>query len=88
MKCERCEGFMREEDLIVSGGPTKAKGIAAWHCLDCGRIDYRSTMTHCLILEDAESPQPDVSNRASPTRAFTSDPLLTSSQLPFIAQKK
>ena len=55
MKCKRCDGLMMEEDLVVSGGPIKAKGVAAWHCLDCGRIDYRSTVTQGLILEDAES---------------------------------
>ena len=63
MKCKRCKGFMREEELIVCGGPIKTKGVAAWHCLDCGRIDYRNTVTHCLILEDAEPPQLDASNR-------------------------
>jgi len=73
MKCKRCEGFMREEDLIVSGGPIKTKGVAAWHCLNCGRIDYRSTITHCLILEDAEPRNRKFPTGASPTRAFTSD---------------
>ena len=47
---------MREEELIVSGGTIKTKGVAAWHCLECGRIDYRRKVSHCLILEDAESP--------------------------------
>ena len=55
MNCEHCGSLMREEDLIVSGGTIKTKGVAAWHCLACGRIDYRSTVTQRLILKDAES---------------------------------
>jgi len=58
MRCERCENLMREEELFVSGGTIKTKGVSAWHCLDCGRIEYRRTATRSLILEDAEYPHP------------------------------
>lgn len=54
MKCERCEGVMREEQFVVSEGAVKTKGISAWHCLDCGRIEYRTTVTHHLILEEVD----------------------------------
>jgi RNase P subunit RPR2 len=55
MKCERCESVMREQEVVVRGGTIKTKGLAVWHCLDCGRIDYRKTGSHDLILEDAEA---------------------------------
>jgi len=54
MKCERCEGVMREEQLVVSGGTVKTKGVSSWHCLDCGRIEYRTTVTNRLILEETD----------------------------------
>lgn len=54
MKCERCEGSMREEQVVVSGGTVKTKGVSAWHCPDCGRIEYRTTTTHRLILEEVD----------------------------------
>ena len=54
MKCERCGGVMREEQFVVSDGAVKTKGISACHCLDCGRIEYRTTMTHRLILEEVD----------------------------------
>lgn len=55
MTCESCKAIMREEDVVVSGGTIKTKGITAWHCLNCGRIEYRRTVTQRLILEDIES---------------------------------
>lgn len=42
MKCERCKGDMLEEELIVVGGIVKIKDVSAWHCLQCGREEYRS----------------------------------------------
>ena len=42
MKCERCQGIMREEQLVVTGGVVRVKGISAWHCRQCGRIEYRA----------------------------------------------
>ena len=55
MKCERCESQMREQELFVLGGPIKTKGVSAWFCPDCGRIEFRNSITHNLILEDIES---------------------------------
>jgi hypothetical protein len=54
MKCERCAGVMREEQFVVSEGTVKIKGVSAWHCLDCGRIEYRTTVTHHLILDEVD----------------------------------
>lgn len=54
MKCERCEGAMREELLHVSEGSVKSKGISAWHCLDCGRTEYRTTAPHHVILKEID----------------------------------
>ena len=45
---------MREEQVVVSGGTVKTKGVSAWHCPDCGRIEYRTTTTHRLILEEVD----------------------------------
>jgi hypothetical protein len=53
MKCPCCESLMREEEIIVSGGAVRTKGIVAWHCLDCGRIEYRRIGSHCLLLEES-----------------------------------
>jgi hypothetical protein len=52
MKCQCCESPMIEEEIIVSGGPIKTKGLVAWHCFACGRIEYRRTVTHYLIFEE------------------------------------
>lgn len=41
MKCERCQGVMREESLVVRGGLVKIKNMTAWHCMRCGRTEYR-----------------------------------------------
>lgn len=41
MKCERCKGDMLEEQLVVVGGIVRIKGVSAWHCLQCGRLEYR-----------------------------------------------
>lgn len=56
MKCERCEGAMREELLLVSGGTVKIKGVSAWHCLNCERIEYRTTVNNRFIIEEADHP--------------------------------
>lgn len=54
MKCEHCMDVMREEHLVVSGGTVKTKGIVAWHCLACGRVEYRATVTNRVILTETE----------------------------------
>lgn len=41
MKCERCQGAMLEEVLLVGGGLVQVKNVSAWHCAQCGRIEYR-----------------------------------------------
>lgn len=53
MRCERCEGVTREEQLLVSGETIK-KRVSAWHCLGCGRIEYRATLTNHFIIEEAD----------------------------------
>jgi hypothetical protein len=55
MKCERCEGVTREELLLVSGETIK-KRVSAWHCLDCGRMEYRATLPNRFIIEEADHP--------------------------------
>lgn len=54
MNCERCEGLMQEERLFVSSGMVKIKEISAWHCLECGRIEYLSIVTKRVILAETE----------------------------------
>ena len=51
MKCERCSGDMLEEELIVVGGAVRVKDFSAWHCLDCGRIEYRSKVADRPMVE-------------------------------------
>jgi hypothetical protein len=46
MKCGRCKGHMVEEELIVVGGIVRIKDATAWHCLQCGLVEYRSTASH------------------------------------------
>lgn len=47
MKCERCECEMVEEELVVVGGLVRVKGCSAWHCPQCGRLEYEhSTALH------------------------------------------
>ena len=43
MKCECCKGDMLEEQLVVVGGVVRIKGVSAWHCLQCGRLEYRNS---------------------------------------------
>jgi len=43
MNCDRCSGTMREERLVVQGGLVEIKNVTAWHCENCGRIEYRLT---------------------------------------------
>ena len=54
MKCERCEGVMQEERLGVSGGMVKIKEVSAWHCRNCGRIEYRINVANRVILAETE----------------------------------
>lgn len=54
MKCERCEGLMQEERLVVSGGMVKIKEVSAWRCLGCGRIEYRTILANRVILAETE----------------------------------
>lgn len=54
MKCERCEGVMQEERLVVSGGMVLIKEVSAWHCLNCGRIEYRAIVANRIILAETE----------------------------------
>ena len=42
MNCERCGAGMLDERVSVSGGMVIAKNLSAWHCRQCGRVEYRS----------------------------------------------
>ena len=48
MKCERCEGVMREKQIELNG--VVLQGLSAWHCLHCGRIEYRGIMAEPKII--------------------------------------
>jgi hypothetical protein len=50
MKCERCEESMREELLILNGGTVIYKHLSAWHCMHCGRIEYRGIVAEPEIV--------------------------------------
>ena len=50
MKCERCEGAMREEEIDLNGGVV-LKRLSAWHCAHCGRIEYRGIAADPEIVE-------------------------------------
>ncbi len=43
MKCDRCGSEMVEEQVCVTGGLVKIKNVSAWHCTNCGRVEYLST---------------------------------------------
>jgi hypothetical protein len=47
---------MQEERLFVSGGMVIIKEVSAWHCLDCGRIEYRTIVANRVILAETEPP--------------------------------
>jgi hypothetical protein len=51
MKCGRCKGHMLEEELVVIGGPVRIKDATAWHCLQCGRVEYRSTVGSRKLMQ-------------------------------------
>jgi hypothetical protein len=46
MECERCQGIMCEERLVVRDGLVKIKNMTAWHCMQCGRTQYRCISPH------------------------------------------
>lgn len=48
MKCERCEGMMREERIELDG--VVLPKLSAWHCLHCGRIEYRGIIAEPQIV--------------------------------------
>jgi len=51
MECERCQGVMFEEHVVVVGGVVSIeRGVAAWHCRQCGRIEYRAIAVDPNIL--------------------------------------
>lgn len=41
MKCGRCEGLMREEEILLSSNGINRRIISAGHCPNCGRIEYQ-----------------------------------------------
>lgn len=51
MKCGRCKGHMLEEELIVIGGAVRIKDATAWHCQQCGRVEYRSTAGNRKLMQ-------------------------------------
>ena len=51
MKCGRCEGLMREEEILLSGDAVKRRCVSAWHCSNCGRIEYQPVVERDTIEE-------------------------------------
>lgn len=54
MKCERCKGDMLEEQLVVVGGIVRIKGVSAWHCLQCGRLEYKNAGDPSMVHQEAK----------------------------------
>jgi hypothetical protein len=42
MKCQRCNNFMVEEKIVLSMDESKTRSMSAWHCIYCGRVEYRT----------------------------------------------
>ena len=57
MKCERCEGLVLEEEIILSGDEVSRRSVTASHCLNCGRIEYRAVVDNNVIQEKAGAPR-------------------------------
>jgi hypothetical protein len=45
---------MYEVQFVVSGGLVKIKNVSAWHCRDCGRIEYCVNVANRVILAETE----------------------------------
>ncbi len=50
MKCEQCEHEMVEEELVVVGGIVRVRGTSAWHCPECGRLEYGYSTDEAKLL--------------------------------------
>ena len=57
MECEHCHGEMVEEQLVVVGGLVRVKGVSAWHCSQCGRLEYGYLTDHTKLLPLAAKTQ-------------------------------
>ena len=57
MKCERCEGLILEEEIVLSGDEVKRRSVSVWHCLDCKRIECRAVVDKNVIQEQAGAPR-------------------------------
>lgn len=49
MKCERCEGLMRGEPLMIVGESFPPRLLATYRCMNCGRIDYCTTPARAAL---------------------------------------
>lgn len=54
MKCERCEGVMQEEPLMVAGKSFTQRwlGLATYQCMSCERIEYGTTPAEAALKAD------------------------------------
>lgn len=65
MNCDRCQGVMLEERLVVRGGLVKIKNYTAWYCMHCGRTEY--------ISADQDDINPCTKDYSDPAAVITSD---------------
>jgi hypothetical protein len=52
MTCERCEGLMRGEPLMIVGELFPPRLLATYHCMNCGRIDYCTTPARAALTDN------------------------------------
>ncbi len=57
VKCERCEGLMLEEEIILSADEARRKSVSVSHCLTCGRMEYRAMVDTNAIQEEDGAPR-------------------------------
>jgi hypothetical protein len=57
MKCERCQGLMLEEEIILSGDEVSRRSVSVSHCLTCGRMEYRAMVDTNAIQEEDGAPR-------------------------------
>lgn len=69
MKCDRCQGMMCEERLVVRGGLVRIKNMKAWHCMYCGRTEYISTSSIDQDIEPCAKDYSDPAARKHQSRA-------------------
>jgi uncharacterized Zn finger protein len=64
MTCEHCQGVMVEEQLVVTGGLVRVKGLSAWYCMQCGRVDYQTVQTVQTVAANPHISRPGTKHTA------------------------